>query len=214
MLGTRETRAAARIGAVREPCPRDGGHTLKALALGASALFLLIVPATAQSQSEASLSAQLTRHLATMKKDRQILVFLRNHKWLLSDPRFQTSAKRQLRVHTSSLVRVRKQAATAKRALAQKAKARRLAALAAAKPENAICRVFGRYCDEALAVSRCESGLRTTAQNGQYLGLFQMGTTARRLYGHGSTALEQAKAAHEYFVDSGHGWGPWSCKPY
>jgi hypothetical protein len=182
--------------------------------LGACALILLIVPATAQSQSEASLSAQLTRHLATMKKDQQVLTFLEHHKWLLSDPRFQASAQRQLRVHTASLVRVRKKAAVAKLALAQRAKARRLAAVAAAKPENVICRVFGSYCREALAVSRCESGLRTTAQNGQYLGLFQMGTTERRLFGHGPSALQQAKAAHKYFVASGHGWGPWSCKPY
>ena len=182
--------------------------------MGACALLLLIVPATAQSQSEASLSAQLTRHLATMKKDQQVLTFLKNHKWLLSDPRFRASAQRQLRVHTSSLARVRKRAATAKIVLAQKAKERRLAAVAVAKPESVICRVFGSYCREALAVSRCESGLSTTAQNGQYLGLFQMGTTARRLYGHGPTALEQAKAALRYFVDSGHGWGPWSCKPY
>jgi hypothetical protein len=182
--------------------------------LGASALFLLIVPATAQSQSEASISDQLTRHLATMKKDQQVLNFLNNHKWLLSDPRFQDSAKRQLRVHTSSLARVRRQAAAAKRAIALKAKERRLAAVEAAKPESVICRVFGPYCDEALAVSRCESGLDTTAQNGQYLGLFQMGTTARRLFGHGPSAVEQAKAAHRYFVASGHGWAPWSCKPY
>jgi hypothetical protein len=182
--------------------------------LGVCALFLLIVPATAQSQSEASLSAQLTRHLATMKKDQQVLTFLTNHKWLLSDPRFQASARLQMRVHTFSLARVRRQAAAAKLALALKTKARRLAVVAAAKPESAICRVFGPYCGEALAVSRCESGLDTTAQNGQYLGLFQMGTTARHLFGHGSTALEQAKAAHRYFVASGHGWGPWSCKPH
>jgi len=182
--------------------------------LGACALLLLIVPATAQSQSEASLSSQLTRHLATMKKDRQVLTFLENHQWLLSDPRFQASAQRQLRVHTASLARVRKQAAVAKLALAHKAKVRRLAAVVAAKPEGAICRVFGPYCHEALAVSRCESGLSTTAQNGQYLGLFQMGTTARHLYGHGPSALAQAKAAHRYFVDSGRGWAPWSCKPY
>ena len=182
--------------------------------MGACALILLIVPATAQSQSEASLSAQLTRHLATMKKDRQVLTFLENHRWLLSDPRFQASAQKQLRVHTASLVYVRKQAARAKLALARRAKARRLAAVAAAKPENAICRVFGPYCREALAVSRCESGLSTTAQNGQYLGLFQMGTTARRVFGHGETAVEQAAAAHRYFVASGPGWGPWSCKPY
>jgi len=182
--------------------------------LGVCALFLLIVPATAQSQSEASLSTQLTRHLATMKKDQQVLTFLKHHKWLLSDPRFQASARQQLLAHTASLARVRKQAAAAKVALAQRAKARRLAAVVAAKPESVICRVFGRYCREALAVSRCESGLSTNAQNGQYLGLFQMGTTARRLYGHGPSALEQATAAHKYFVDSGHGWGPWSCKPY
>jgi hypothetical protein len=176
--------------------------------------MLLIVPATAQSQSEASLSTQLTRHLATMMKDQQVLTFLDNNKWLLNDARFQASAQRQLRIHTLSLARVRKQAVAAKLALAQRTKVRRLAALTAAKPENAICRIFGPYCSEALAVSRCESGLSTTAQNGQYLGLFQMGTTARRLYGHGPTALEQAKAAHAYFVDSGNGWGPWSCKPY
>lgn len=182
--------------------------------MGACALLLLIVPATAQSQSEAILSAQLTRHLATMKKDQQVLTFLKTHKSLLSDPLFRTSAQQQLRVHTSSLARVRKRAAAAKVALAQKAKERRLAAVAVAKPQNAICRVFGRYCREAVAVSRCESELSTTAQNGQYLGLFQMGTTARQLYGHGPTALEQAQAAHRYFVDSGHGWSPWSCKPY
>ena len=149
-----------------------------------------------------------------MKKDQQVLTFLQNHKWLLSDPRVQASARQQMRVHTLSLARVQKQAAAAKLALALKTKARRLAVLGAAKPENAICRIFGPYCNEALAVSRCESGLDTTAQNGQYLGLFQMGTTARRLFGHGETALEQAKAAHKYFVASGHGWGPWSCKPY
>ena len=182
--------------------------------MGACALLLLIVPATAQSQSEASLSAQLTRHLATMKKDQQVLTFLKTHKWLLNDPRFQASAKRQLQVHSASLARVRKQAAAANLALAQKAKARRLAAVKAAKPANVICRIFGRYCHEALAVSRCESGLDTTAQNGQYLGLFQMGSNARRLFGHGPSALAQAKAAHRYFVASGNGWGPWSCKPY
>jgi len=182
--------------------------------LGACAVILLVVPATAQSQSADTLSAQLTRHLATMKKDQQVLTFLETHKWLLSDPRFQDSAQEQLRLHTISLARVRQQAAAAKLALTRKAKARRLAAVEAAKPESVICRVFGPYCREALAVSRCESGLSTTAQNGQYLGLFQMGTTARQLYGHGPSALEQAKAAHRYFVDSGHAWGPWSCKPW
>ena len=58
----------------------------------------------------------------------------------------------------------------------------------AATPTQAICHVFGSYCNEALAVARCESGLQTDAQNGQYLGLFQMGSSERRIFGHGSSA--------------------------
>lgn len=62
-------------------------------------------------------------------------------------------------------------------------------------------------------MAQCESGYRTDAQNGQYLGLFQMGDWARAAYGHGASAHEQAKAAHELFVDTGRTWQPWSCKP-
>jgi hypothetical protein len=186
--------------------------------MGACALILLVVPATAQSQSNADLSAQLTRHLSTMKKDQQVLRFLDKHRWLLSDPRFEAGAKRQLRLHILSLAHTKKMAAQAKRALAAQAKVqakvRHLAAVEAAKPENVICRVFGPHCGEALAVSRCESGLSTSAQNGQYLGLFQMGSNERLLFGHGPSALEQAKAAYRYFVASGRGWSPWSCKPW
>ena len=182
--------------------------------MGACALILLILPATAQSQSDADLGAQLTRHLSTMKKDRQVLRFLETHDWLLSDPRFAVSAKRQLRLHTQRLARTQQRAAAAKLALAQRAKARQLAAVQATTPRNVICRVFGSYCQQALAVSRCESGLRTDAQNGQYLGLFQMGSSERRLFGHGDSAAEQARAAHRYFVSSGRDWSPWSCKPW
>ena len=182
--------------------------------MGVCALFLLVLPATAQSQSDADLGAQLTRHLSTMKKDRQVLRFLQNHQWLFSDPRFSASAKSQKRIHTLSLVRTQEKAAAAKATIARQAKVRRLAAYQAATPRSAICRVFGDYCQEALAVSRCESGLRTDAQNGQYLGLFQMGSSERRIYGHGPTATAQATAAHRYFVDSGRNWGPWSCKPW
>ena len=182
--------------------------------MGACALILLVLPATAQTQSEADLGAQLTRHLSTMKKDRQVLRFLETHDWLLSDPRFAVSAKRQLHLHTQSLARTQQKAAAAKVALAHRTRARRLASLEAASPRTAICRTFGEYCQEALEVSRCESGLRTNAQNGQYLGLFQMGSSERRLFGHGDSAAEQARAAHKYFVASGRDWGPWSCKPW
>ena len=91
---------------------------------------------------------------------------------------------------------------------------RRANRLAKASPSEAICLVFGRYCREALAVAKCESGHSTTAQNGQYLGLFQMGSHERRTFGHGATAYAQARAAHKYFVLSGRDWSPWSCKPW
>ena len=91
--------------------------------------------------------------------------------------------------------------------------ARLVARLHAASATRAIRVVFGRHAAEALAVARCESGLSEWAQNGQYLGLFQMGTAARSRYGHGASPYDQAKAAHAYFVDSGRGWWPWPCKP-
>ena len=182
--------------------------------MGACALILLILPATAQSQSDANLGVQLTRHLSAMKKDRQVLRFLEAHDWLLSDPRFAVEAKRQLRLHTLNFTRTQRRVAAARVALARHAQTRRLAAVEAATPQDVICRVFGGYCRQALAVSRCESGLRTDAQNGQYLGLFQMGSSERRLFGHGPSAADQAQAAHRYFVASGRDWSPWSCKPW
>ncbi len=182
--------------------------------MGVCALILLVLPATAQSQSDADLGAQLTRHLSVMKKDQQVLRFFEAHRWLLTDPRFEVEARRQLRLHSLSLSRAQRKAAATKNALAQRAQTRRLASVEAASPQSAICRVFGDYCQQALAVSRCESGLQTDAENGQYLGLFQMGSSERRLFGHGASATEQATAAHRYFLASGRDWSPWSCKPW
>lgn len=182
--------------------------------MGACALILLVLPATAQSKSDAQLGAQLTRHLSTMKKDQQVLRFLETHSWLKRDPRFAAEAKRQVRLHTASLRQAKRKAAVARAVLARKAKERHLAAVAAASPKQVICRVFGDYCGEALAVSRCESGFQTDAQNGQYLGLFQMGSSERRIFGHGSSPVAQATAAQKYFVASGRDWSPWSCKPW
>ena len=82
-----------------------------------------------------------------------------------------------------------------------------------ANPTEAILHVFGRYGDEALRVASCESGRGVNAQNGQYLGMFQMGSYARARYGHSYTALGQARSAYAYFVASGRDWSPWSCKP-
>jgi hypothetical protein len=79
--------------------------------------------------------------------------------------------------------------------------------------QTVICQVFGAYCSQALAVARCESGFSTSAVNGQYLGLFQMGSSERSTYGNGYTAYEQSEAAYRYFVASGRDWSPWACKP-
>ena len=84
-------------------------------------------------------------------------------------------------------------------------------------PEAAIRWVFGAEADKAISVAACESGDTdgdlsphvVNAENGQYLGMFQMGSSERALYGHGSTPLEQARAAKRYHDRSG--WRPWSC---
>jgi len=62
---------------------------------------------------------------------------------------------------------------------------------------------------QAFDIIDCETGhaYNTTAKNGQYRGMFQMGTDERNKYGHGSTAMLQAKAAHKYYLISG--WSPW-----
>ena len=62
---------------------------------------------------------------------------------------------------------------------------------------------------KAFDVVACETGgaYNTTARNGQYLGLFQMGARERSTYGHGETALAQARAAFRYYAISG--WRPW-----
>jgi hypothetical protein len=85
--------------------------------------------------------------------------------------------------------------------------------------ERVICEIFGPYCRQALAVVRCESRFSTSSANGQYIGLFQMGSWERRKYGHayGATIAAvygQVRAAYRYFVASGKDWSPWECKPW
>lgn len=77
-----------------------------------------------------------------------------------------------------------------------------------------ICQVFGKYCRQALVVARCESGFSHWARNGQYLGLFQMGSYARARYGHSWSPWGQAKYAFRYFIAAGADWSPWACKPW
>ena len=152
----------------------------------------------------------------TARRDRQVLRFFANHQWLLTDPRFSAEARRQIAAHRRSLRVAQRVLATARHLAAQRRRTqlvRRLAAAQAETPSETICRIFGPDCTAAVAVARCESRLHTDARNGQYLGLFQMGSLARQLFGHGDSAEKQARAAFRYFVASGRDWSPWSCRP-
>jgi hypothetical protein len=202
----------------RAPVPVQEVKVLKALALGACALFLLVTPAAAHVSStrQSSLEGQLRQHVRSLRHDKQVIRFFQSHRWLLSDPRFQREAKRELASHRRHLAVAQRRLAATRAAIVKRQRARRLAGVQLASPEVVICRVFGPYCREAIAVSRCETGgtFDVWARNGQYLGLFQMGTSERRLFGHGPSAVAQARAAHRYFVASGRDWSPWSCKPW
>ncbi len=163
-----------------------------------------------QEQRADTLEERLERKLATARKHRSVIRFFRNHRWLLSSSEHRAHARSSLSRAERGLARTTKEIATLRKAL----RAREAKRKANAPPRAAICDVFGRYCKQAVTVAWCESRLSTTAQNGQYLGLFQMGSYERRLFGHGSTAYRQAVAAHTYFVRSGRDWSPWSCKPW
>ncbi len=189
---------------------------LKALITGLCALALCATPVAADARTSADPDRQLSRHLSSMKNDTTVISFFDKHRWLLTDPRFEKKANLRLGTARRHLAATRAKAARTRRELArrnQETQRMRFEAQLARAPAKAICHVFGSYCKQALQVARCESGVHTSAQNGQYRGLFQMGSNERQLFGHGESALEQARAAYRYFVRSGRDWSPWSCKP-
>ncbi len=155
--------------------------------------------------------------MKTMTNDTSVIRFFEKHRWLLSDPRFEQEANRRFGAARAQLAATKARAVRARveRERRQRAAERqRLEVQLARSPKKAICHVFGSYCRQALQVARCESGYRTAAENGQYRGLFQMGSSERQLFGHSMSALDQARAAYRYFVRSGRDWSPWSCKPW
>ena len=155
-----------------------------------------------------TLDQQLEHNLAALRKYRGAIRFHRTHRSLLSSGAKREHAKSNLAYAERRVRQLSKTVA----ALRMRVRAREVRRLAALPPRKAICAVFADDCRAAIAVAWCESHLRTTAQNGQYLGLFQMGSYERQLFGHGPTAHEQAVAAHRYYVRSGHDWSPWSCR--
>jgi hypothetical protein len=155
-----------------------------------------------------TLDQRLERKLAALQRYTGTIRFFHSHRSLLSSSDRSEVAGSALAYAEHRARELTETVATMRNAIRQRDARRR----AARSPRAAICDVFGSYCEEAVAVARCESHLQTDAQNGQYLGLFQMGASERRLFGHGPTARAQAIAARRYFVSSGRDWSPWSCQ--
>jgi hypothetical protein len=191
--------------------------------IGLCAVCLCATPVVASASSSGGDDDRLAHHVTRIQTSASVIRFFERHRWLLHDRRFAKEANRRLTAARTGLAAARADAARARARIARaranierserQAAQRRLMAEVARSPRKAICYVFGDYCGQAVRVARCESGLQTTARNGQYLGMFQMGTSERQLFGHGATPLAQAQAAYRYFVRSGRDWSPWSCKP-
>jgi hypothetical protein len=194
---------------------------LRALLVGLCACILVTQAAAAAMQGESAhasrkanvermvtLDERLERKLAALTRYRGAIRFFESHRSLLASGMQQAEAKTSL-AYAHKRVRQLTKVVTALRA---KIRARDARKLAKVPPRKAICSVFGPYCEDAVAVAWCESRLDTSAQNGQYLGLFQMGSQERSLFGHGDSAHDQALAAHRYFVVSGRDWSPWGCR--
>jgi len=159
-----------------------------------------------------SLDRRLEQKLAAARRFRGTIRYFETHRSLLSSGEQRAIAREALSTARTRLARTTREIGYYRRLIRERTARREARGLAKAPPRVAIRAVFGRYADQAVDVAWCESRLTTTARNGQYLGLFQMGSSERRLFGHGDTAHEQALAAHRYFVRSGRDWSPWSCR--
>ena len=200
----------------REPCPRDGGQILKALAMGVCALILLVLPATAQSQSDADLGAQLTRHLSTMKKDQQVLTFLQNHTVVVQRP--PLCGRREAPAadpHDEPGAHAEEGCGGEDGARAPRSRCAGSPPYEAATPAHRHLPRLRRPLPGgtrrlALRVRPAHRRPERPVPRPVPDGLERAAHLRPRL----DSAVEQATAAHRYFVASGRDWGPWSCKPW
>lgn len=167
-------------------------------------LLVCCVPAAKSATTVAALRHQIRDHVRDVEQAKTTLRFFRTHSILLYKWRTKRVAHLE---RAKALDRV-----LVGRVILRVLRAKLELLL---PPLAAIRLVFGSYADQAIRVSDCETGgtFSVNAQNGQYLGLFQMGSWERARFGHGSTPIEQARAAWRYFVESGRDWSPWECKP-
>ena len=155
-----------------------------------------------------TLDERLERKLTALRKYRGTIRFFENHRSLLA-----SGESRRRRSRRSRCARPRAAAHDERRRAPREDPCTRRAEAGEAPPaQGDLHRLRLVLPRRQLAIAWCESRLDTTAQNGQYLGLFQMGSYERSLFGHGATAHDQALAAHRYFVRSGRDWSPWGCR--
>jgi hypothetical protein len=110
------------------------------------------------------------------------LVFFRRHAWLVRRPPTRPIALREIRSARVWVAVIRRELAETRASL----------------------------CAKALSVARCESRFSTSATNGQYFGVFQMGAGERARFGGSSLdAWDQVRAAYAYYRVAG--WSPWQC---
>lgn len=207
----------------RGPVPVQEVRALKAILVGLCALVVATQAAAVASgggtsgagterQQSLTLDARLEQKLAAERRWRSAVRSFESQRALQDSSAGRAVRSRALREARRRLARARREVAYYEELIRLRDARREARRLAKAPPRVAISEVFGSYAAQAVAVAWCESHLTTTARNGQYRGLFQMGSSERRLFGHGDTAHEQALAAHRYFVASGRDWSPWSCK--
>ena len=158
------------------------------------------------------LQRKLAVKLEAARKYRSTIRFFNRHRDLAHSREHRAAAVLAQRRARRGLARVEQEIAYYRGLIRLREERLRARNLRAARPRTAICGVFGQYCEQAVAVAWCESRLSPAARNGQYLGLFQMGSSERQLFGHGQSAYEQAVAANRYFVYSGRDWSPWGCR--
>lgn len=79
--------------------------------------------------------------------------------------------------------------------------------------KRAVCHYFktSSECYTAMKIVKCETGgtYWPWVSNGQYQGIFQMGSNERATYGHGNNVWAQAKAAYAYYKAAGGFYDPW-----
>lgn len=189
---------------------------MKRLALGIAVLATLAASASAgaatfstRTLSDARVGNSMPELEAQAYHSLDVVEFFtRSHRWMIA-PRHATCWSIVGRSYRRTCNRARLQL-RAHEWLEALALSRLASLYPEAYAEKVIREVWVEDPEKAISVARCESHFHTWATNGQYRGIFQMGTSERAKYGGSSSDVrEQVEAAHRYYLAAG--WRPWAC---